>query len=93
MNKPLILVEQEMKETLVNTINEYSKELPMSMILSTLNTLVSSCTDIAEQQLKNAQKAYQAELEKEQNDMAEQERLVQEDIEAEENKEQTDESV
>lgn len=91
MNKPLILVEQEMKEELVGTVNKYARELPMSMILSTLKELVSLCQSTAKQQLKEAQRAYQTELEKEQNDMAEQERLVQEDIEVEDNKEQTDE--
>lgn len=90
MNKPLILVEQEMKETLVNTINEYSKELPMSMILSALDSLVTSCTEIAEQQLASARKEYEKALAEESLAEEEANEEVMEEV-VEENKEQTDE--
>lgn len=64
MEKPIILIEQEMREELVEVTNKYISQLPASMIATTLDNLHNTVVKLAEQQLQQAKEEYYKEEEK-----------------------------
>lgn len=62
MEKPLILIEQEMKEELAEVVNKYASQLPMTTILYTLKEMTVACDGIARNQLEQAKKQYESEV-------------------------------
>lgn len=64
MNKPIILVEQEMKEELVEMINRYTKELPITIVITMLSDCANSLMQLKEKQLAEAMEKYRESEEK-----------------------------
>lgn len=58
MEKPIILIEQEMKEDIVEVVNKYIPQLPATMIATVLDTLHNTVVQLAEQQLQQAKEEY-----------------------------------
>jgi hypothetical protein len=59
MEKPIILIEKEMREEVVEMINKYISQLPATMIISAIKDTLGSLNDIAERQLNQAIKDYE----------------------------------
>ena len=59
MDKPMILVEQEMKTMLVDIINTYSQVLPITSIHYAFKECTDSLEQVVEQQIVQAQKQYE----------------------------------
>lgn len=58
MDKPIVLVEQELKEELVNLINKYNEQLPISIVITMLADCTNSLVQIRNQQLAKAVEEY-----------------------------------
>lgn len=58
MEKPIILIEQEMREELVEVTNKYISQIPASMIATVLSNLHNTVVELAEQQLEKAKEEY-----------------------------------
>lgn len=63
MNKPLILVEQEMRQDIAEATNKYINQLPATMIAGFLLRLTEQFEKLAEQQYKQAMEQYEKESE------------------------------
>lgn len=59
MEKPIILIEKEMREEVVEMINKYISQLPATMIISAIKDTLGSLNDIAVRQLNQAIKDYE----------------------------------
>ena len=59
MDKPLILVEQDMKQEVIDIVNKYSPQVPMSMIITALNETLTLCVQIQERQIEQAREEYE----------------------------------
>ena len=59
MEKPIILIEKEMREEVVEMINKYISQLPATMIISAIKDTLGSLNDIAGRQLNQAIKDYE----------------------------------
>ena len=62
MDKPLILIEQDMKQDVANIVNKYKSQLPMSVLINTFNDILNLCTQIQAQQLEQATAEYEKSL-------------------------------
>lgn len=67
MDKPIVLVEHELKEELVDMLNRYIINIPASMIANILKDAQIQMQQLAEEQLKQAQVEYNKQQEKEGN--------------------------
>lgn len=63
MEKPIILIEREMKEQLVHLLNQYVGQLPATMILASLSDVTRQFEDLAEKQYEQAKAVYEKESE------------------------------
>lgn len=67
MDKPIVLVEHELKEEMVEILNKYIINIPASMIANILKDAQIQMQQLAEEQLKQAQVEYNRQQEKEGN--------------------------
>ena len=67
MDKPIVLVEHELKEEMVEMLNKYIINIPASMIANILKDAQIQMQQLAEEQLKQAQVEYNRQQEKEGN--------------------------
>lgn len=61
MEKPFILVQNEMREELNTLVNKYTSSVPIVNIIDALMSLANVLTPMAEAQLKQAQAEYEKE--------------------------------
>jgi hypothetical protein len=67
MDKSIVLVEQELKEEMVEMLNKYINNIPASMIANILKDAQIQMQQLAEEQLKQAQVEYNKQQEREGN--------------------------
>ena len=63
MDKPLIIVEREMRQDIADAANRYINQLPATMIAGFLSRLTEQFEKLAEQQYKQAMTHYEEESE------------------------------
>lgn len=67
MNKPIIILEQEMRQDIAEATNKYINSLPATMIAGFLSKLTAQFEELAQQQYAQAKAQYEKESEVEED--------------------------
>ena len=59
MEKPFILVQQDMREELNTLVNKYTKSVPIVNIIDALSGMINVLNPLVEEQLKQARMQYE----------------------------------
>lgn len=68
MEKPIILVEIEMKEDFAKVVNKYIGQIPAMHIVTALESITNELNNIASIQIEAARKEYESAKEESEND-------------------------